>query len=132
MSNHGFKIIRTAKVGELDETMQQEWDRLYTKKMKLEQDTQELEERFDAFVAALQDAHGKGPDTHGLNTTLRVDGTDVLAEFCPCPACQAPLHGLSVTETVELMFENNLLPKDTIKDIRKKAKAIDAQRSMLN
>lgn len=132
MSDHGFKIIRTTKVGELDETMQQEWDRLYAKKMALDRDVEELEERFDAFVAALQAAHGNSYDTHGLKTSLRVEGNDVFAEFCPCPACQAPLHGLSVTETVKQMVESNLLPKESLKDTLNKAKAIDAAKQLLN
>lgn len=136
MSEKIFKIIRKAKVGELDETMREEWDRLYTQRMRLEQEFKDLEEGMDAFTSALKDAHGFQYDAHGLNVNLRVEDNDVYAEFCPCPACQAELHNLTVVETVEQMYESRLLPEEGIKEVRNKAKFIDAKnkrtKGMLN
>ena len=135
MPEHAFRLIQKAKIGELDETMQREWDRLYEQRQRLEQEWRDFEEGMDAFAEALKDSYGS-VDTHGLNAVLRVEADGVYAEYCPCPACQAHLHGMTVAETVEKMYESNLIPDDGIQDVRVKARSIDAknkrERSMLN
>lgn len=127
MSEHAFRLIRKAKVGELDDTMRLEWDRLHEQRTRLEQEQRDYEEGMDAFAEALRDAHGVY-DPHDLATILRIEDGAVYAEYCSCPACQAPLHGLTIEETVEKMFESNLLSTSELKDARLKAKSLDAKK----
>lgn len=136
MSDHTFRVIRTAKVGTLDPEMKQEWDRLYEESVRLREEQEEFEMAMDAFSEALQDAYPGSEEPHGTRTVLRVhDDGDVYAEYCTCPACQAKLQGLSVAETVEKMYQSSLISDESLSDARKKAKSIDArtkQKEMLN
>lgn len=137
MSDHTFRVIQEAKVGSLAPEMQQEWDRLYAESKRLREEQHEFEQAMDAFAEALQDAFPACAQPHMSRALLRVgDNGDVYAEFCTCPECQATLHGLTVSETVEKMYESNLIPATGIHTSRLKAQSIDAKnkrtRSMRN
>lgn len=132
MSDDKFRIIDEEKVGVLDETMRTEWERLRRAEQRITQLQDEYEQACDAFWDAVQRQFGhcleNGP---GVTKELKIDDDgDVFIEHCPCPICQASLHGVTVTEAVEQMYKNDLIPPQAIETVRAKAKHIDSHQEM--
>ena len=131
MSDDKFHVVGEVKVGTLDDTMRAEWDRLYARQLKLLREQKEQEEALDAFWDALERQFGHHASLHDVTQTFRVseDG-DVFLEHCRCPACQAAIYGMSVLETVEQMYKNDLIPQHAIHFVRERAKAIDLEKEI--
>ena len=132
MSDDKFRLIGSAKVGSLEGTLRDEWDRLYAQQQHLKREQAAYEEGLDAFVAALHDSYGHlGRDRGAEPDTFRITPTgDVYAEYCECPMCQSKLFGMTVIETVEEMYKNDLISRDAIDDARKKAVLVDSKQEM--
>lgn len=131
MSDDKFHVIDEAKVGTLDGTMRLEWDRLTATQLKLVKLQEEHEQALDAFWQALQRQFGHHADTHDITSNFRVaeDG-GVYIEYCGCPVCQAVVHNMTVTATVEEMYKNDLIPPYAINNLRAKAKVVDNNEEM--
>jgi hypothetical protein len=132
MSDDKFRIIDAEKVGSLDETMRTEWERLHQAELRITRLQEEHDQACDAFWDAVQRQFGhrleEGP---GVTKELKIDDDgDVFVEHCACPICQASLHGVTVTEAVEQMYKNDLIPHQAIDTMRAKAKHIDSHQEM--
>ncbi len=128
MSDEKFKILGDVRVGSLDKTMQAEWERLHQVEEKIENLREEHGRALDAFWDAVQRQYHHFLDTQSpvtQNFSISTTG-DVFVESCDCPLCQAVLHKLSVTQTVEKMYASALIPHDQIEALRARAKRIDA------
>lgn len=132
MTDDKFRIIGDVKVGTLDETLLAERDRLRRAEERIARLQDEYEQASEAFWDALQRRFGHAmQDGHDVTKNLRIDDTgDVFVEHCECPICQAALHGLTVAETVEQMYKNDLIPAHAIEVVRAKAKHIDSHQEM--
>lgn len=128
MSDAKFRIIHETKLGTLDETMRSELERLSEERERLEALQDEHDEAQDAFWDAVTRQFGERIDELNVAPNYRVTPEgDVFVDFCKCPACQAPLHGMSVSETVEAMHKNDLLPPGSLAAQRARAKAVDSK-----
>jgi hypothetical protein len=129
MSEDKFHTIGEVKLGELDETLRLEWDRLYEAQLKLVRLQRAHDEALDAFWDALQRRFGHHTNPHGVTQHFRVsEEGDVYLEHCKCPVCQASIHGMSVLETVERMYESDLIAHEAIDAVRLRARAVDLDR----
>lgn len=132
MSDDKFRVIGEVKIGSLDETMRSEWDRLYRMETRINRMQREHEEALDAFWDALQRQYGHHlQEQHEVTQNFRIseDG-DVFIEHCKCPSCQAVIHGMTVSQTVEEMYKNDLIPHQAIEFVRARAKHIDSSKEM--
>jgi len=131
MSDDKFHVIGEVKVGTLDENMRLEWDRLYAQQTKIRRLQESYEEALDAFWDALQRQFGHHATLHEVTQNFRVsEEGDVYLEHCKCPSCQAVVYGMSVLETVEQMYKNDLIPHQAIDLVRARAKAVDSERKI--
>lgn len=123
-----FHIISETKVGSLDGSMKAEWDRLSAVHLKIVKMQEEQEHALDAFWDALQRQFGHHTEMHEGTQTFRVaeDG-DVYIDHCKCPVCQAAIHGMTVTATVEEMYKTDLIPHEAIEHVRARAKHLDKE-----
>lgn len=126
MSSDKFKLIGEAPIGALSETMHLEWARLNRARARIEALQEEYAQADAAFWDALERQFWHVTGLRGDAPTLRVtDDGSVYLDPCPCPICQAELHGLTVVEVVEQMYANSLISPEAIDHVRKKAKAVD-------
>ena len=131
MSDDKFHLIESAKLGTLDETMLSELERLAEAKHKLEARQEEHDAAEEAFWDALTRQFGERIEELNAGSGFRITAEgDVFADFCKCPACQAELHGMSVTDVVEEMVKNSLLPLGTIEAHRQRAKVVDSEKKI--
>ena len=134
MSDDKFQILADVKVGTLDDTMQLEWARLQRAEKRLEKLQEEHSTALDAFWEAVQRQFGHhiddlSPVTQSFSVS---DAGDVFVENCTCPLCQAVLHKMTVAQTVEEMYKNDLIPHQAIDAMRARAKHIDFHREQRN
>ena len=135
MEDDKFHIVSEVRIGTLDENLLSEWERLHAAHVKLVALQEEHEEAMSAFWDAVErkfydhgQIHGPG---HGKSAEFRVSPEgEVYIEHCSCPVCQAELHGMTVSETVEEMYKNDLIPHQVIDHIRQRAKAVDSRQKM--
>lgn len=126
-----FKVIGEVKIGALEGTMRQAWDRLYAEQLRLMKENETHEAAMDAFWDGLLKKFGPEAVVHEDEPRFRISPEgEVFQEFCKCPVCQAGVHGLTVAETVEEMYKNDLIPHHFIDHIRQRAKMVDSQREM--
>lgn len=126
-----FHVIGETRLGTLDETMQAELDRLQAAQDHLEHLQAAQEEAQEAFWDAVTRQFGERAEE--LNTAPRFRITpegEVFLDLCTCPVCQAKLHGMTVTQVVEEMYKNDVIPQHAIDLVRLKAKAIDSRQEM--
>jgi hypothetical protein len=120
MSERKFRVVKETRVGALDEQLYAEWRRL-----SAAQD--DIDAGFEAFWDTVMIGYADQAIFHLSPPRLRIgDDGDIFASFCQCPACQARLHGLTVSETVEEMYRSDLISNDAIATVRQKARALDA------
>lgn len=129
MSDGPFRVISKVKVGALEGEKLEEWNRLFRMHRRLAREQNEFEAAMDTFIEGVN-AQFKPPPSSNLclDPDLRIgaDG-EISLTYCQCPRCQAILHGMTVAETVEAMYEQNLIPEEAIHEVRAKAKALDAR-----
>jgi hypothetical protein len=126
-----FHVVGEVKVGTLDDNLRLEWDRLCVQQRRLVALQETHEEALDAFWDALQRQFGHHAPPHDATQHFRVsEEGDVYLEHCKCPVCQAGVHGLTVSETVEEMYKNDLIPHQAIDFVRARAKHIDTHQEM--
>lgn len=128
MSDGPFRVISKVKVGALEGEQLEEWNRLFRMHRRLAREQNEFEAAMDAFIEGVNAQFKPPAPDLCADPDLRIgsDGEISLA-YCQCPKCQAVLHGMTVVETVEAMYEQKLIPEEAIHEVRAKAKAIDAR-----
>lgn len=127
MAERKFQVIREQQVGHLPKRLQARWramarlqERIQTAQAKLEGLTAQLAEEAEPYLE-------KGEK--GAYRGLRMGEDGALYQvYCECPACQADLHHMSVTEVVEEMIRQELIEPEQADDVRAKAVEIDASK----
>lgn len=131
MHDGKFHLIGEVKVGELDDELQEDWDAIRALEEKLQKLHEKYDHRLEVFWESVQNKFGHHVEEHEVTRNIRIsEEGDVYVDTCKCPICQSVVHGMTVQETVEAMYKNDLIPHHVIDDIRERAKAVDSQKEM--
>lgn len=123
-----FEIVERIKLGVVRDELKSEWDRLFKAQQKLLREQEQFQEDLESFREELSGKFGPLFTPHGNSPMYRIDPDgSVYLEYCECPGCQAEVHNMSVSDTVEELYQLQRIPEEDIEVAREAAKAADIQ-----
>jgi len=122
-----FKIIRERRIGPLPDKPLAVWLKLMVRRDKLVAAQERFEAAINKFTEKLNTI-APPPQGGSPHRGYKLDDKGTLFQvLCDCPPCQAKLHGMTVTQTVDAMIAADLIRQDRIPHAREEAAMLDAK-----
>ena len=122
-----FKLIRERIVGMLPAKENAQWAKLMARRDRIICDQHKFEVALDKFTAKLEKVIPPPPDMPEHKSYKISKEGELSQVLCECPPCQAKLHGLTITQTVDAMVQEELIRRDRIRPLKQEAAMLDAK-----